>query len=199
MALSREEIIPGLVEELESFGELLRSLGESEWEASTRCEGWRVADVAAHAVGNITYIVEGRVAEMADPNHVNDQVDDRRGKTAAELADELDRGIKGARDLIGILPEEAWAGPAGPGFEIDLREGVEAIWYDTYMHGDDIRAATGRDADRGPGLRCSIHHVATILGRNGWGPVTLALEGVEEVPVGDGGERVDDTVNIYRP
>ena len=55
MALSREEIIPGLVGELESFGELLRSLDESEWEAPSRCEGWRVADVAAHAVGNITF------------------------------------------------------------------------------------------------------------------------------------------------
>jgi hypothetical protein len=39
-------------------------------------------------------------------------------------------------------------------------------------------------------LRASVHHVAFELQKRGWGPATLALDGIEEVNVGSGGDKV---------
>ena len=102
-----------------------------------------------------------------------------------------------------------------------LGEGVEALWYDAYVHGEDIRAAIGRVPEPGPGLRASVAHLSDLLSQRDWGPATLALDGVDEFPVsGGGGRRVtgdplqfvlvatgradpaavglDETVNVYR-
>ena len=79
-------------------------------------------------------------------------------------------------------------GVAGPGgYDGTLGQGVEALWYDTYLHADDIRAALGRPSARGrdcaPASTMSPHE----LDKRGWGPATLAFDGIEEVPVGAGG------------
>ena len=79
--------------------------------------------------------------------------------------------------------------PAPGGYDGTLGQGVEALWYDTYLHGDDVRAALGLPSLRGSGLRASVHHVAHELGKRGWGPATLAFDGIEEVPVGAGGTK----------
>jgi hypothetical protein len=35
-----------------------------------------------------------------------------------------------------------------------------------------------------------VHHVGVDLNRRGWGPATLALDGVEVIDVGGGGEKI---------
>ena len=35
---------------------------------------------------------------------------------------------------------------------LQLGEGIEALWYDAFVHADDIRSATGRPSERGDGL-----------------------------------------------
>jgi hypothetical protein len=75
-------------------------------------------------------------------------------------------------------------------FDGTLGDGVLALWFDGYLHADDIRAALGTPSLQGNGLRGSIHWVAADLGRRGWGPATLALEGVEVIDVGGGGEKI---------
>jgi hypothetical protein len=97
---------------------------------------------------------------------------------------------------------------------------VLVLWYELYVHGDDVLSALGREPDRGAGLRASVVHVAETLGLWGWGPATLALDGIEKLDVRGGGDPVagdpldfllaatgradpaplglDDRVNIYR-
>jgi uncharacterized protein (TIGR03083 family) len=186
--MKRDEVSVGMVAELERFEELVRGLDDREWATPTRCDGWTVADVAAHVTGTMSDVVAGRLDGQGSPEVTARQVAERRGRTAAEVADELAGAAKAARDVLAMFDDAAWAAPAPGGYQGSLGDGVEALWYDTYLHGDDIRAAVGRSSLRGEGLRCSVHHVAHELTRLGWGPAILALNGIEEVPVGEGGE-----------
>ena len=221
MTLPRDEVVAGLTDELGRFEALVRSLDDEAWERPSRCAGWRAADVAAHVTGQLADINAGRFEGLGTPEVTQRQVDERRGRTPAEVADELrDASATGASTMAG-LDDEAWKGPAPAGLLPTLGDGVEALWYDAWLHADDIRAAAGLPTERSPGLRASVVHVASLLEATGWGPATLALDGVEAVPVGDGrGTRVtgdphqfvlvatgradpatlglDETVNIYR-
>jgi uncharacterized protein (TIGR03083 family) len=221
MALPREDVVAGTAAGLARFEELIRSLSDEEWVAKTRCEGWVVRDVAAHVAGTMTAIATGQLQELTDPDHVARQVAERRGKSPAELADELHGAAKVGNDLLGSFDDAAWSGPPPVDIPGTLGEGVEAIWYDAYVHAEDINDALGRPAERGPGLRVAVSHITDVLTQRGWGPATVALDGLEEFKVGDGsGPRVtgdpltfvlaatgrhnpsvlglDETVNIYR-
>jgi uncharacterized protein (TIGR03083 family) len=220
MGLPREEVLSGSAAELAQFEELIRSLSAAEWETPTRCAGWATGDVAAHVTGTIADIATGRLAELAAPDATDRQVAERRGRSPREVADELHQVTKVVSDLGAGFDDAAWMGPAPAGIPGTLGEGIEAIWYDTYVHAEDIRSALGRQPERGPGLRVSVSHLADLLGRQGWGPAVLALDGLDEMTVsGGGGQRVtgdpltfvlvatgrraakdiglDDSVNVY--
>lgn len=222
MVLPREQVVAGLTDELARFEELVRSLDDREWAAPSRCAGWTAGDVAAHVVGQMTDVTTGRLEGLGTPEVTQRQVDERRGRSQAELADELAAAAKIAGDLLAAFDDEAWRAPSPGGFDFTLGQGIEALWSDAYLHGDDIRRAAGRPSDRsGAGLAAAVSHVADLLTIQGWGPATLALDGMPELAVGDGsGRRVtgdayefalaatgrsdpaaiglDDTVNVYR-
>lgn len=190
MTLSRTESSEGLPAELEYLAGLVRSLSDEEWKAPTRCEGWTTADVAAHVAGTMTDIANGKLEGQGTPEVTARQVEERRGRTQDELADELEGAAKVSRDLLAAFDDAAWEAPSPGGFDGTLGWGIEALWYDAYLHGDDIRAAVGRPSVGGPGLRASVSHVAIELEKRGWGPATLALEGQEEFTVAGGGQRI---------
>ena len=191
MTLPNAEIATGLLDELGSFGGFVSSLSPEELSTPSRCEGWSVGDVAAHVIGTVVDIVEGRVDGLGSPEVTAREVEERRGRTGSELAEELAGAVKSASDMVALFDDAAWSGPSPGGYEGTLAQGVEAIYYDTFLHADDMAAPLGRPSPTGPGLRASVHHVAFELSKRGWGPATLALDGIEEVPVGDGsGPRV---------
>jgi uncharacterized protein (TIGR03083 family) len=189
--LSRPEIESGYPTELQSFAELLRSLSPEEAATPSRCEGWSVADVGAHVAGGLTDVVNLNLDGAGTPEWTQRQVDERRGRTPAELADEIDGATKQAVDLMAAFDDAAWNGPipAG-GLPGTIGTGIEGLFYDVFLHGDDIRAATGRPSAGGPGLRVSVHHVAGLLTDRGYRGVTLRLDGIDEVDVSGGGEKI---------
>jgi uncharacterized protein (TIGR03083 family) len=187
MTLSHAEIASGLPVELDKFTELIGSLDADQWATPSRCAGWTVADVSAHVVGSMTDVLSGRVEGLGSPEATAREVAERSGRTAGELADECAQASKQGRDLLALFDETAWEGPAPGGYDGNLAQGVEALWFDTWAHGDDVRAALGRSSERGPGLRAAVHHVADVLGKQGWGPATLALDGIEPVEIGPPG------------
>jgi uncharacterized protein (TIGR03083 family) len=192
VTLPRDEVVAGYTDELERFEALVRSLDDEAWERPSRCEGWRVADVAAHATGLLADVVAGRFDDLGTPEGPRRQVEERQGRTPKEVADELHEVASAGRATLAGLDDEAWKGPAPAGILPTLGDGVEALWYDAWVHGDDIRAAVGLPAERSAGLRASVIHLASLLEATGWGPATIAVDGVEEVPVGDGsGRRVE--------
>ena len=221
MTLSREVVTEGLQQEYATFEELIRGLDDQQWNAKTRCEGWTVADVAAHVTGTMAMITQGRLDELADPAHVDRQTAERKGRTPDEVADELRGAVKIGTDMMSAFDDAAWAGPGPSALTTTLGEGVEALWYDTYVHIEDIKAAIGEEPQRGPGIKAAVEHVSDILQNNGWGPATVKLDGVPERTIGGGGGieitgdpltfilvatgredpsvlGLDETVNIYR-
>jgi len=221
VTLPRDEVVAGFSDELQRFEALVRSLDDEAWARPSRCQGWRVADVAAHVTGQLADINAGRFEGLGTPEVTQRQVDERRGRSPAALADELHGAVAAGAPTLAGLDDEAWKSPAPAGILPTLGDGVEALWYDAWLHADDIRAAAGLPTERSAGLRASVVHVASLLEAGGWGPATLALDGVEAVPVGDGsGLRVtgdphqfvlvatgradpatlglDETVNVYR-
>ena len=190
MALPREEVIPGFIAELGRFEDLVRSVDEEQWRSPSRCEGWTAADVAAHVTGQMADIVNGRFDGLGTPEVTQRQVDERREKTPAQMADELAEITKVGTDILNAIDEAAWAGPSPAGGGT-LGDGVEALYYDAWMHADDIRAAIGRPTEPGPGVRASVAHLAFLLTEKGWGPATIAVDGQDEFAVsGGGGTRI---------
>ena len=186
MTLPRKDIEAGVPAELARFEELLRSLDDTEWSRPTRCEGWTVGDVAAHVVGTLADIAAGRLEGLGTPEVTQRAVDERRGHSPAEVADELHQAAKIGVDLMAAFDDEAWNGPAPAGISGTLGAGIEALWYDAYLHADDIRTAIGRPYEPGDGIRPSVEHVTDILVEQGWGPATLELSGLGTIEVGGG-------------
>jgi uncharacterized protein (TIGR03083 family) len=221
VTLPREEVVNGLQDELGRFEDLVRSLSASDLDQPTRCEGWTARDVAAHVIGTMADITAGRFDRIGNPEGIQAAVDERKGRTADELGDELRDVSKVGADILATLNDEVWAGPAPGDLGIPMGEGVEALWYDAYVHTQDINAATGRPTSTSPGLKASVSHLADLLTAQEWGPATLALDGMPEFAVSGGGDRkvtgdplqfvlaatgrtdpaplgLDETVNVYR-
>jgi uncharacterized protein (TIGR03083 family) len=208
MALPRTEVTQGFTEEMGRLTELVRSLDDTEATAPSRCAGWTTTDIAAHVAGNLADIIAGRFDGLGTPEVTQRAVDERRGRTAAQLADELDEVTKVGSDILGSFDDDAWAGPAPAGGGT-LGYGVESLWYDAYLHGEDIRAAIGQPATYGPGLRVAVSHIVDTLEMQGWSgtvPVGLDSDPKEQlafVLVATGRADpatlgLDETVNIYR-
>lgn len=168
MALPRDVVSDGLLDELDHFESLLRSLNGEDWSAPSRCDGWSVADVAAHTVGSMADVVAGRLEGLGTPEVTAREVDERRGRSASELADECGEVRKAAVGLLAVFDDTAWQAPAPGGFDGSLGDGVEALWYDTFLHADDIRASLGRPSETGPGLAGAVSHTRYLLARQGW-------------------------------
>jgi uncharacterized protein (TIGR03083 family) len=218
MTLPREEVVPGLLHELSEFEALVRSLDDADWHAPSRCGDWTAGDVAGHVIGQLADVAAGRFDGLGSPEVTARQVDERRGRTPDQLADELGEASKVADVILGSFDDAAWTGP-GP-VSGTLGDGVEALWFDASLHADDIRAAVGRDSDMGSGLRVAVSHLAQVLTDQDHAPATLALDGLEKFDVSGGGAAIagkpfefvlvatgraapeslglDETINVYR-
>lgn len=222
MTLARDVVIPGMLAEYQSFEQLIRGLSDEEWNRPTRCEGWSVADVAGHVVGQLTDVVNLRLENLGTPEVTKRQVEERRGRDQAALADELQSSRALASNLAAAFDDDAWAAPGPAGVTGTLGFGIEALWFDTYLHADDIESALDRASSRGEqGLAPSLSHIAQVLSDQGWDSADLAMDGLPSFPVSGGGGRkvtgdafafvlaatgrgdplslgLDESVNIYR-
>jgi uncharacterized protein (TIGR03083 family) len=220
MTLPRQVVVPGTLEEYRLFGELIRGLSDADWNSPSRCDGWTVADVAGHVVGQLTDVVNLRLDGVGTPEVTGRQVTERRGRSRAELVEELEASAKAAGDLIPSFDDAAWEaeGPQGGG---TLGFGVEALWFDTYLHADDMVCGLRSSRPRAEGIPPSLSHISQVLSQEGWGPAELAFDGLERFPISGGGGRtisgdpfafilastgrgdpatfdLDNSVNIYR-
>jgi uncharacterized protein (TIGR03083 family) len=193
MTLARSVVVPGLIAQYDSFAELLEGLSPEEWEEQTRCAGWRVADVAAHVVGQLTDVTALRLDGLGTPEVTARQVDERRGRTMIDLAEELRTSAKAAAELAEGFDEDAFnaEGPQGNGQTLGY--GLEALWFDTYLHGDDILNALGLRTTSTSGFAPSVSHITDTLTQEGAKPATVRLSGLDEFRVsgGDSGRLIE--------
>jgi uncharacterized protein (TIGR03083 family) len=165
MTLNRTVVSEGLIEQLQRFEELVRPLSSSRWDTPSRCAGWTVGDVARHLIGSMADVAAGRLEGLGSPEVTQREVDERTGRSPAELADECAEATKAAAGMLPLFDDAAWAAPGPGGFDGTLGDGVEALWFDTWMHANDIRAALGEAPVLGSGLAAGRSHVAWDLGR----------------------------------
>jgi uncharacterized protein (TIGR03083 family) len=112
-----------------------------------------------------------------------------RHESPAGAAARLRAATATLRALLDAIDDDVWNGPSGVP-DLTLGEGVLTLWYDTYVHADDIRAAIGRVSERGPGLDAAIAYLAGQLTTRNWGPATLALDEVGRHDVSGGGPEI---------
>jgi uncharacterized protein (TIGR03083 family) len=214
--LTNSDLANGLLGAYEGFAQMLGHLNDAAWITPTRCTGWEVRDVAAHVVG----LANDAATGVPGSRTPDEQAAALRDQSSAELADQLRGSIAALRALVGLLNDASWDGPSGvPG--VTLATGVHGLWWDTYAHTDDIHDALGFDAARGSDLTASVAYLAHQLGDRGWGPATLALDGLPAIDIGAGGTSVtgdphqfvlvasgradaaslglDPSVNVYAP
>jgi uncharacterized protein (TIGR03083 family) len=187
----------------------------------TRCHGWNVADVAAHVIGQLTDVVNLQLEGLGSPEVTARQVEERSGRSAVELAEELGNGTDRADVLVEAFDDAAWHAPIAGSTVQSLGFGLESLWFDTFLHADDIRNALGQSSQATGGLAPSVSHIAQILTDQGWEPATLSFVETPAFEVSGGGGRtitgkampfvlvatgradpaglgLDDSVNIYR-
>lgn len=180
MMLTRQEVLRGTFDEWELFAELVCGLDEAQWSTPSRCEGWEVRDVAAHVYGTAHDVLAGTVGQRTP----EEEAAAHRHLSPRELAAELRDVVAKLAPIVATLDsDEAWASPS-PALDLTIGEGVLALWYDTWIHGDDIRAATGLPVVHGEGLKAAVAHVHEQLVKREYGPVRLALAGLPELTVG---------------
>jgi uncharacterized protein (TIGR03083 family) len=168
MALSRTDISDGLVDELRSFEALVRSLSQAELDSPSRCAGWTVGDVARHVIGSMADVTAGRLEGLGTPEVTAREVAERAGRSATELADECAAVATAADGLLQVFDDTTWRAQSPGGFDGTLGQGVEALWYDTWLHADDIRSSLGRPSEVGNGMGCALSHVGTALSKHAW-------------------------------
>jgi len=168
MPLARERVCDGLLESLDQLEHLIRPLTPEEWDSPSRCDGWTVGDVARHVIGTMADVVEGRVDGLGNPEVTEREVRERAGRSAAELAEECAKVRATAAAMLPAFDDAAWKGPAPGGYDGTLGDGVEALWYDTWLHADDIRAALGLPPEIQGGLDAAVSHVRFTLEQRGW-------------------------------
>ena len=184
--LSRTHVSNGCLAEYEAFADLIDGLTEDEWNAPARCAGWQARDVAGHVVG----LAEDTAAGVPGSRNADEEAASVRHESPAGAAARLRAATASVRALLDAIDDDAWNGPIGVP-DLTLGEGVLTLWYDTYVHADDVRAALGRAPERGDGLDASVAYLAAQLSAKSWGPATLALDGIGRHEVSGGGPEIN--------
>jgi len=183
--LSRTHVSTGCLSEYEAFAALIEGLNDKQWNADTRCAGWQARDVAGHVIG----LAEDTAAGVPGSRNAEEEAASVRHESPAGAAARLRAATATLRALVDAIDDDVWNGPSGVP-DLTLGEGVLTLWYDTYVHADDIRAAIGRTSERGPGLDATIAYLGGQLTAKHWGPATLALDEVSRHDVSGGGPKI---------
>jgi uncharacterized protein (TIGR03083 family) len=184
-AKTRPAISSGAKAEYHAFADLIEGLTDDEWNAPTRCAGWLVRDVAGHVTG----LAEDTANGVPGSRNGDEEAASVRHETPARTAERLRVALGPIEALVDSLDDAAWAGPS-PIEGLALGDGVLTLWFDTYVHADDIRNALGRPADRGAGVEASVAYLAPEIEKKGWGPATLALDGINRYEIKGGGHEI---------
>ncbi|MCP2343019.1 maleylpyruvate isomerase family mycothiol-dependent enzyme [Actinomadura rupiterrae] len=188
LRLDRDTTVKGLLAEFRAIADLTDGLSEDDWNTRTRCSQWLVRDVAAHVVGNAEDVVN-RASGTRSPD---EQAAARRDASPGELAAAMRAAVDAIEPALSALTDDLWTAPGPAGRTIG--GGVTTLWYDAYVHGDDIRAALDRPAEPGPGLAAALAFLRDELEDRV--PLTLRLDGFPETEIGGGGTVV--TGDPYR-
>lgn len=143
------------------FAALLGELAPNEWSARTECPGWSVADIVSHMI-SIESVIVGDPLPAHTPDwpslpHVTNDfgrltevgVDVRRGRNAGELLAEFENVIARRLPQLQSGPQDLGAEVVGPFGPAPVDKVLRMRIFDTWVHEQDIRRATGRPGNLG--------------------------------------------------
>jgi uncharacterized protein (TIGR03083 family) len=176
---TRTETTSGMRRQYESFAALVAGLTDAEWATPTRCDGFDVRDVAGHVIG----LAEDVAAGKPGSRNAAEEAASVREDPPALAAGRLTTALAAMAPLLAALEDDAvWNGPSGVP-DLTMAQGVLTLWYDAYVHADDIRAALGRGPERGDGERAALAYLGHALGVRGYGPVRIEVTDRELEPL----------------
>jgi uncharacterized protein (TIGR03083 family) len=190
MTLPQDEVVKGLLAEMQYLRGIVATLTQQEWAMPTRCEGWAVSDLAAHVTGVMADITAGQLEGIDTQPWYDRQVTERRGRPPHVLVQELDHVMTATEELMTAIDQAAWNGPGVPGVDGTLGSAIHSLWCGGYIHNEDVLAALGRSPQKGPGLHATIDWMVDVLTDQKWGPATLVLDGIGDVAISGGGQRI---------
>jgi len=150
--------IEALDDSLQATIALCATLTPAQWRTPTACPGWTVHDQVAHLAGIEALLVgRPRPAHQLPPlPHVNSDIDReieidvdvRRNVPSAVLLDELrEVAARHAAQLRAAPPDPATTLPHLGGVLLRARTALSLRVLDAWVHGEDIRRATGHEPD----------------------------------------------------
>ncbi|MGW2253340.1 maleylpyruvate isomerase family mycothiol-dependent enzyme [Kitasatospora sp. NPDC001660] len=148
--MDRDRVVEGLGAEFARFADLVEALGEDEWQAATRCAGWQVRDVAAHVAANALDSADGTIGTRTP----DEQARALRDSAPRELARLLRESCARLTASLALLDDRVWHS-VNPRYGRTVGNGVLTLWYDAFVHADDIRTALHRPSATGPGLKAA--------------------------------------------
>jgi uncharacterized protein (TIGR03083 family) len=176
MELTRRETIDGMMAQYAAFADLVEPLTAADWDADTRCDGWQVRDVAGHVIG----LCEDVAAGVPGSRDSAQEAASVRGDAPALAAARLRAALEQVQPLAAVLDDDAaWAGPSGVP-DLTMGEGILTLWYDTFVHADDISVALGRPPQDGAGQRAAVAYLAGQLASRTWGPAQLVFTDADD-------------------
>ena len=144
------------------------------------------------SVSQLSDVLALRLEGLGTPEVTQRQVDERRGRTQAQLVDELTASGKLGAEMASSFDDAGWESAPPGATSGTVGAGIEALWFDTYLHADDIRHALGIPSVRGEGEAASLSHIAQLLTEQGWGPAELNFSNLGTYTVtGEGGKQID--------
>jgi len=170
--MSRPQIAQGLLAEYAAFASLVDSLDESQWSTPSRCDGFDVRDVAGHVIG----LAEDVAAGKPGTRNAEQEAASVRGDSPQQAAERLRvaLGPIGALADAAAADENTWNAPSGVP-DLTLGDGILLLWYDAYVHADDIRSAIGEKPVIGPGLDASVVYLLGELAKKGFDTAKVPL------------------------
>jgi uncharacterized protein (TIGR03083 family) len=168
-------IVPATVRQRHRLVDVLGSLTDAQWTAPSRCEGWRVQDVAAHLAGVDPYWVASITAGLAgEPTHFLGgfdpkatpaaMVDAAGAKSPTETLAELHAATTALCDLVAGLDETALSKVAeSPPGHVAIRDVLHHALWDAWVHERDVALPLGlvpaKEADE---VAASLRYVAAL-------------------------------------
>ena len=135
----------------------LAALGDDDWQAPSRCDGWNVQDVVAHLIGVNSFwqgsVLAGiagaptRILAAFDPVATPPMmVGGMRSLSPAEVLEQFVASNEGYLDAVTDLDDEGWGAIAeSPAGHVSVRMvGAHALW-DSWVHERDILLPLGAD------------------------------------------------------
>jgi uncharacterized protein (TIGR03083 family) len=185
---------PPLVRQRMRLVDLLSGLTDEQWSTPSRCDGWRVQDVAAHIItvdrfwhASISSGVAGAPTRFLvgfDPKATPAAlVDAVRGKTSPETLDELRASSAALCELVAGLSGDAWSCQAeSPLGHISVAGVAHHALWDAWVHERDVVLPLGltpRNED--DEVRACLRQAASInaafaVMAGAASPTTLLLE-----------------------